>query len=255
MRHNKISKISIIAALLAFPFIRPNGINAIFHGSQYIYDFLSIFSLFILAIIFLFKKRKMPINQIFIFLIVFLIILYSTLKYHENIMLHLRITSTCLGIMLSTVVFADHPREYVNAVLFDLEIIIYINALCMIIFPHGMYLSHGTFGSWTNWFMGYDNHWFIFYYAAYFLAIVNILYGGSRIRSFMLIVVLHVTTLYVMSGVLILGLLILDIFYFFKLYNNVFFTYTNVLLFSLGLSVAFVFFMTNPTISFLITKE
>jgi len=242
----------IIAAILA-PLLRPNGINSLSHGGQYVYDVFSIISVCILFSIYLSKKDKKIDSQFLIIGLMFFSILLSTIRYGESILVHLRIATTCLGAMLSVIVFREKPREFIYALLLDLEILIYLNALCIVLFPNGMYLAHGTFGSSSNWLMGYDNHWFIFYYGAYFVAILYYLYGGSKLRSLMLIAVLHLTTLYVLSGVLVAGLLFIDAVYLLKIYRRRWFSLKGILAISGLLSIVFIFFMMNPTVQYFIS--
>ena len=251
---NTFSKTMIMVAILLAPLIRPNGINGITNGGQYIYDVLSVASVMVLLILFFAQKKQLFDRQLILCGLIFLFIMVSTLKNHGDKMVHLRIAVTCFGMMLAVIVFRKKPKMFMSALLLDLEILIYLNLLCLILFPKGMYLSHETYGSSTNWLMGYDNHWFIFYYGAYFLALVNILYGGNELRSYLLIAVLHATALFTMSGVLVAGILLMDFILFFRLYQWKIFRFETILAGSLFLTVALIFFQTNEAIQYAITQ-
>ena len=251
---NTFSKTMILVAVLLAPLIRPNGINGLTNGGQYIFDGLSVVSVMVLLILFFAQEKQLMDRQLILCGLIFLLIMVSTLKNHGDKMVNLRVAVTCFGIMLAAIVFRKKPKMFMSALLLDLEVLIYLNALCLILFPKGMYLSHETYGSSTNWLMGYDNHWFIFYYGAYFLALVNILYGGSMIRSYLLIAVLHVTALFTMSGVLVAGILLMDVILFFRLYQWKIFRFETILAGSLFLTVALIFFQTNEAIQYAITQ-
>lgn len=256
---NKMNKMAItrnviLVALLLAPFFRPNGINWILPGGQYVYDLLSMVSLLILLAVYLAGKRQTIDFQWIVFGFMLVVIMLSTLIHGGDKMVHLRVAVTCIGMMIAISCFRHRPTVLMSALLLDTELLVYINALCLIMFPGGMYLSHVTYGASNNWFMGYDNHWFVFYYAAYYLAVVNILYGGDRWRSCLLIATIHITSLYVFSGVLVVGLFLMDVMFIFKVYHWKLFDFKTVLTGGLLLTVVLIFFQTNETVQYVITN-
>lgn len=248
----RISKNLIFLTILFMPFFRPNGINGILPGGQYVYDALSMASLGILVIIYLSGEKQLIDWQIILSGLMFLVILFSTLKNHGDTMVHIRVTVTCFGMMLGVSNFRKTPRLLMSALLLNSEILIYINLICLFLFPGGMYLSHITYGAHNNWWMGYDNHWFVFYYVAYFLALVNILYGGNKWRSLFLIVVLHLTSLHTFSGVLIVGMLMMDVLLLLKIYQWKMFNFEVIFAGGLLMSIVLVFFQTIGSIQYVI---
>ena len=253
----KTTRLSIIMALLLAPYVRPSGLYAIIPGSQYVYDGLSLVSLCLLFVMYLGLKRgrdRRADFQLLLTVLFFAVLAYPTLRNGGDKMVLLRIAVSCIGIMFYVRVFAGHARKMFSIALLELEVLVYLNAVCIVLFPNGMYLSHGTFGSSSNWLMGYDNHWFIFYYAAYYLAVVCGRMSGNRVREYVLIAVLHLTTLYVMSGVLVIGMLLLDGIYFFRIYQKKWFTFRIIVFAGIFVTVALVFFSTNTSIQYLVNS-
>lgn len=248
----RISKSLLFVTILLMPFFRPSGINYILPGGQYVYDALSMASLGILVIIYLSGEKQLIDWQIILSGLMFLVIMFATIRNHGDTMVHLRVTATSFGIMLGVSDFRKTPKLLMSALLLDSEILIYINLICLFLFPGGMYLSHITYGAPNNWWMGYDNHWFVFYYGAYFLALVNVLYGGNKWRSLFLILVLHLTSLYTLSGVLVVGMLMMDILLILKIYQWKIFAFEVIFSGGILLSIALVFFQTIGSIQYVI---
>lgn len=251
----KVSKTELLILILMAPFIRPNGIHVIINNSQYLYDVLSLISLSILVVLRVSnRKRKnhQSDKQLIYLLVMFAVIGIVTMYNRENSLVHLRVFTTCFGIVMLVNVFRDRLNLVLAAAFFELEVMIYINALCILAFPNGMYMAHGTFGSRNNWFMGYDNHWFIFYYAAFCLSILNLKYGKIKIRSYIMLAVLHITSIRVMSGVLVFGLLMMDIILLSGIYKSRLFSIKTITIASLLLTIIFVFFANNSYIQYLV---
>ena len=140
----RISKRLFFVTILLMPFFRPSGINYILPGGQYVYDAFSMASLGILVIIYLSGEKQLIDWQIILSGLMFLVIMFSTIRNHGDTMVHLRVTAACFGIMLGVSDLRKTPKLLMLALLLDSEILIYINLICLFLFPGGMYLSHIT---------------------------------------------------------------------------------------------------------------
>lgn len=239
-------------ALVLLPYIRPNGLHILFPIVATIYDILwGVLTTF--AIILQIKNRNNKTNKFMLCVILFFFyILFTTIINKGAISSHLRCATACIGIVCYIDLFSDNPNELISALLLDLEIIIYINALSILLYPHGMYLTHDTFGSPNNWIMGYDNHWFIFYFSAYALSMVNRDLNNSRIRSVIMIAVLNITSIYTLSGVLLIGIGLMDIIYLFNIYKYKWFTIWNVFLVGFLSFIIVVFFTYSDLLKYIV---
>jgi hypothetical protein len=87
---NKMNKMAItrnviLVALLLAPFFRPNGINWILPGGQYVYDLLSMVSLLILLAVYLAGKRQTIDFQWIVFGFMLVVIMFQTQTHCINV--------------------------------------------------------------------------------------------------------------------------------------------------------------------------
>lgn len=240
-----MNKRVLIMALVFFPFIRINGLHRIIDNSQYAYDVISVVLLTYALLLILTDKRKCLDGFLVLMVVFFSVIVLSTVIHSGDYLGCIRVSTTILGLVCYISIFSYNKMysKYIcEALLLVHETIIYLNAATVLNYPNGMYLAHGTFGSSNNWLMGYDNHWFIFYYAAYYLGFLQYILKRNKVRFLTLIIVLHATALYTLSGVLVGGLLVMDIIYFFKIYETKIFNLKTTLIVSMVISIILVFF-------------
>ena len=106
----RISKSLFFVTILLMPFFRPSGINYILPGGQYVYDAFSMASLGILVIIYLSGEKQLIDWQIILSGLMFLVIMFSTIRNHGDTMVHLRVTAACFGIMLGVSDLRKTPK-------------------------------------------------------------------------------------------------------------------------------------------------
>ncbi len=240
-----INKQTIFWILLVAPFIHPNGIPNISGFIDKIYVISMVISLIILLFIYVNNSQKY-----FFFIILFSIllgwILFVTIIRRAAILTIGKIALMLFGTSLCVEVMIYNPRRMFVAFLTNLEAVIYINFVLLLRYPDGLYISETT-GNWNNWLLGYDNHWFIVFFVAYYLAVMNYIWSGNWIRSFLLILVIHISTCITMSGVLIVGILIMDVCFLFKIYKWKFFDMKLVLMIGI-ISFLLITFLSNSSL-------
>ena len=229
--------------LLIAPFLRANGLSVLWPISWRIYDVFELLSVFIVVLLYInhLGKRKRIDWPVILTALLFVLIFIPTLAYHGNYMNHIRLAASSLGLVMTVSILSDKAGVLIAVLTADLDILILANAFSMVLFPNGIYVSSDTAKSTTNWIMGLDNHWFVFYYMAYYLAVISIIYYKNRVGGFFRIIVLHLTAFYTRSGVLVFGLLLFDLVMFFKIYRWRKFTVKNILFVSIGTSLIFIF--------------
>ena len=242
---------TLLYSMVFIPFLRPNGLTKLMPQSTKMFDIACI-ALLVLGFVLQIKRNKAFNKLLLATTILFIHLLATTFFYKGNYYTHFSLMVVSIGIICYIDLFSDNPKNLLSALLLNHEILIYINAICIILYPKGMYLAYDTYGSNHNWFMGYDNHWFIFYFSAYSLAAINMHYHPNSKRSILMILVLNITTIYVHSGVLLIGIFLLDIIYLFKIFKKKWFVLKTAMTIGISTSVIIIFFSYFELIEYLV---
>lgn len=107
---------------------------------------------------------------------------------------------------------ADSIQTFVTAQYVCFSIVIYVNFISEILYPHGMYVSDITY-YWQNWILGYYNNHSVYYFMALCMALLYMEMNRKYIGPICLIGVIYASALMVRSagviGSLLLALVLL----------------------------------------------
>lgn len=245
-----LSKSVAFWALILHPFFKPNGIHGISASIASIYDVAMILSFFIITFKFLRGIIKINWNIIIITAFIGWITIVTCLN-NGQVFAMARMSLQYISFSIVVKMLADHPKVLIKSVLINLEVLIYLNFICLLLYPHGMYVSSQN-GNWNNWLLGYDNQWFIVFFAAMFTAIAYYFLTNNWLRSLMLIAVIHISAAIVMSGVIIFGLAIIDVFYFTGAYKSNLINYVNIWIAAIISNITIVFFSSSGIANFIV---
>ena len=249
-RSLSVSKDYLICALLILPFMKPNGIPNINRLVNTMYTALMVFSFFILALRVILRHAKLNAYTYFLFAFMgWLVLRTYAMGGHTSSLLEMMMRFC--GIVVLIHLYSQKAKVLVWGFMINFELIIYLNFICLLLFPHGMYVSAQN-GNWNNWLLGYDNHWFIVYFGACFILFCYAELFGSIFRPFLLFCVIHVSSLIVMSGAIIIGLAVIDIVWLFRIFRTPVFNYKTLWLATIGVNVLLLFFGSSGFINFII---
>lgn len=230
--------------------MKPNGmanINRIINNAYIILMVIS-FSVVIMEVI----VRHIKLNM-YIYLLAFFmgwLVLRSFFAGGQTGSL-LEIAMRFGGISVLIQLYSKQVSTLIRGFFINFEAIIYLNFICLLLYPHGMYVSSQT-GNWNNWLLGYDNHWFIVYFGACFILFTYSYIFNCITRPFLLFCIIHISSFIVMSGAIIVGLLLIDFFWIFKIYKSPLFTYRTIWIVAIIVNAMFIFIGGSGIISFII---
>ena len=246
----KVSKEKFLWTLILAPLLKPNGIPNINATVSKCYD-IGIIVSFLILVYLLFRRRKTNIVNIILTTIFVGWITILTIFNNGQTTLMVRISMQYIGLAMATCILSDKSKILFSSMLLNLEILIYLNFICLLVFPNGMYVSSQT-GNWNNWLLGYDNHWFIVLFAAMFIALIYLRIYKKTIRPLLLIIVIHISASIVMSGVITFGLIVIDVMFITHLYKSKVVTYRNIWLITLVANILIVFYSTSGIATFIV---
>lgn len=144
---------------------------------------------------------------------ILIITLINQMAFVECLKAFISVTS----VLLIYELFIDDRRTFISAQLFCFESMVYINALSIILHPDGMYspsdVSVTMIISKKCWFLGYYNFWIVYFAPAFLVAMLYMYETGKKIRSFLLIICMLVSAVYVWSGAVIVSLIAMLLLY------------------------------------------
>jgi len=245
-----ISKNLVLWSLLIHPFLKPNGIHGINSLIDNLYDAGIVISLSFVLIFFIRMKKHINANIVLTTGFIGWITVVTVFS-NGQVTTVLRMSAQYIGLVLTVVILSEKPIILIESMLLNLEILIYINFICLLIYPHGMYVSKQN-GNWNNWLLGYDNQWFIVFFGAMFVALSFWNLTQKFFRPLLLITIIHVSTAFVLSGVLIFGLAIIDFFILSKIYKTEILTYRRIWLIAIVANIVIIFFSASGLSTFII---
>ena len=197
------------------------------------------------------KKEKNILFLLLVFIFLFFIII-RTAQCYPDVNLRAMVISLmyCLGLVLYVLLLSNRALLLTKAFFFNLELYIYLNVLTQILYPNGIYMTGS--GNGACWFLGYDNWWFIIFYAAFFFAILHYKITGSFIRSIILIFIIHVSTLITMSGVLLFGVLFMDLMLITGLYKAKIINFKTICLAALIVNIMLIFSYSSGLVFYIV---
>ncbi len=257
--HIRIQSNETTALILLLPFMEPYIIQACFHRVHMLFLLGRILSSALIFIRYV-RWRQMkeyavsaakPIVSVFSTMGLLLIYLLCNTAVQGDLTLDYAVsTLATISLLLFLENYRNDMRALLHVLLFYLEILIYSNLLCMLLFPSGMYVSSST-GNTTNWLLGYDNFYDQTFLPAMAIGVTCLHLYQTRGRIFLLFVALHISTLLTMSGTVLICLLMLDLFYLLRLYRYL--SLSKMALAVLIITVTVVFFQLQTVIEALFT--
>lgn len=244
----KISKKMVLNFVLLLPFMEPYIIQA---ENGQLHRFFLILKLMSCAVIFLPKIYKLTrnkirlnaINPVFISWAVFWLYLLANTFLQGDMTNNFFIgVISLLALMWWIGENKTNMHDCITVLMFWAEILIYLNFICMILFPSGMYVSAST-GNSTNWILGYDNFFEQTFIPAYVIGLVYAYQNKKFMRTLVLIAVMHISAFITMPGTLVVVLLFMDILLVFGIYR-----FKKV--FDLGLNTIIIFAAMNGILFF-----
>ena len=109
-------------------------------------------------------------------------------------------------------------HDFISVLMFMAEILIYINFICMLLFPQGMYVSLST-GNSSNWILGYDNFFEQTFIPAYVIGLVYCHQNKKYIRSLLLIIAMHLSAFMSFPATLVVALFFMDLLLVFRIHR------------------------------------
>ena len=249
-KHFFVSKSGIACTLLLFPFMKPNGVPNISHTLNIVYTLLMVASFLILTAKVLLRRIRPNNYNCLLFAFMGWLVLRTALTGGQTGSL-LEIMMRFCGISIFIQLYARKSMMLIRAFLLNFEIIIYLNFICLMLYPHGMYVSSQN-GNWNNWLLGYDNHWFIVYFGACFILFCYAQIFNKLFRPVVLFIVIHVSACIVMSGAIIVGLVIIDLLWLFKIYKSPLLSYRTVWIAAIITNIMLVFLGGSGIIQFVV---
>lgn len=193
----KYNKAVIKFILLTFPFM-----SSTFCDQYIVLDLLFISgkvmaSLYIIAY-FIIIKKKVSLAAVMIITIE-MFLLFTTVVNHAELR---RCVMTVLQIAMVSLLFdmgLDSAKEFIVAQYFCFSIIIYLNFVCELMFPDGMFVAKVT--NYTqNWILGYYNNHSVYYIMAICMTLLYMHYYNKIIGPVLLLSIIGVSALLVRSG-------------------------------------------------------
>ena len=229
----RMNKRYLMWYIVLIPLMRTNGYVEHHSILSRVNNFLAFISIFFIAYAFVKRRKFYSFKGIMCIVFMLVYVLMRTLQQNNVVNISSVVVPIiyCIGLSLYVLYLIDQPLLLIKALFINLELIVYINFITLILFKNGLYLMES--GS-SGWFLGYDNWWFVIFYVSYFIAIVHYKMTGKRIRSILMIVILHASAFLTMSGVLLSGILIMDVFVFSRTYKARIVNYRNMCI-SVGL--------------------
>ena len=129
-------------------------------------------------------------------------ILFVTMLRQGEVYLHLVNMFSLLSVVFLYETVEDKPEIFLSALLFCFETAVYINFLTVLLYPDGMYDSRATqlFISHRNYFLGYYNNLDKYFIPALVTAWLYAEVTGKRLRTFIMMAIVCVSTLLLWSG-------------------------------------------------------
>ena len=248
---NKVKPYDYIWYLLLTPLLKTNGIMEHYSLLSKVNNALSLVSIMVLVCMFF--KSRVEVKNLFLTLGFFSYIILRTISGHNDVHYRTEIISViyCVGLILYILVLLDKPLVLIKAFLFNLELYIYINFFSLLAFPDGIYLTGSGAGS--CWVLGYDNWWFIIFYVAYFFSILNYRISEEKVRTTVFITVIHISALSRMSGVLLLGVLVMDVCLITGIYRLKIVSFGNICLATVIANIMLIFSVSSDLVFFIVT--
>lgn len=243
----------LLYIFLLIPFFQIEYLTITYPVFSSIYKILLLFSEISIILLYL-KGNKLSKITLYVTIFELVLIFASILNSSEvstqiNVAIKL-ISLTCLidyGVKNDT-------KNFINAFLLLLEILIYSNFISILIYPDGMYDTHLQS---YNWILGYDNSHIIYFITAFYISYINKMLNKNQNFRFILLTIISMLSVFIrFSATSIVGYSLILLFMIFNktLKNTKIFNIYNYLITNLILFFAIVIFRVQNLFSYLIVN-
>ena len=243
----------LLYIFLLIPFFQIEYLTITYPVFSSIYKILLLFSEISIILLYL-KGNKLSKITLYVTIFELVLIFASILNSSEvstqiNVAIKL-ISLTCLidyGVKNDT-------KNFINAFLLLLEILIYSNFISILIYPDGMYDTHLQS---YNWILGYDNSHIIYFITPFYISYINKMLNKNQNFRFVLLTIISMLSVFIrFSATSIVGYSLILLFMIFNktLKNIKIFNIYNYLITNLILFFAIVIFRVQNLFSYLIVN-
>ena len=209
---------------LTFPFLKPSYFSA-FQMYDAIFNALRIGAFFMITAYYFLIRRKLSPIAILVFACN-MYILVNTIFQNGDIYGCAKDLFPIVGIvLLYDVLINDSIDIFIESQLFCFEIVIYINLITQILYPHGMLVLKKAFhsGSSNWWFLGYYNTNTYYFIPAVIFALLYAYKTGLHIRTTCILGAILLSSLLAKSGGNTVAIVImLGVYFAFSKYSAIF---------------------------------
>ena len=216
-----LSNMLLLACVL--PLIRPEGLATILPTLDtvvYVYwKYLAILIIILKFILYIVKGSRLSSGSIVLLGFVGLTFLI-TLSRGLGLTDWYHTFASCIAIIFLTEVEHNRLDRLLRTALLCIKILIYINFICMLLYPNGMYVTISN-GYEMNWLLGYKSSFQYYLLPAVCFELLIMSYRRNKVRSYFFLAICLAETLLSQNAMLLAGLAILYIFFIFRLYKLV----------------------------------
>ena len=221
---------ALFFTILAIPFFKPGYFDSIPILDDATNILRLVFSIIVFFLYFLLKKW----DKYFVVLALFeLSFLISTLLNHGSIYTYVKSHYMQLTVFALFCICSEYPREIIRALFYLGEALTYINLFTIVWFQDGLYTNVTA-----NWFLGFKNYFFPFYWVFMFASILYHKYIDEiSIRPYFLVFGMMGSLIMANSSTSLLILVVFLLLYFavnlyeLKVINSILLYFINTLLF------------------------
>lgn len=186
--------------LLIVPFFRPDFISSLYQGT-YIDQFFILWRIgAFLTIVLLYCLRKIKIESDIILIVIFeAVLILSCYINHTQLGTRLTSVGNIIGITLIIKLYSNiAPKKLISACFYYFSLLVYINAICTIIYPNG--LNHAANGDGRINFLGKDNTLTLIYLLTIVICIIYSNINRKTKKPLFVVSVVFINTMYYFSG-------------------------------------------------------
>lgn len=242
-----ISKSETLVKIVAFFVLQlsfwHNGIaDFISFGLLQWWNILQMGATLLVVIMFVLMKR-VPSGVTVLLIAVKLLTTFSAIM--NGVIIDVTELSRYIAIVLIIDYYSIYLDQLIRPLMFIFEFMVYYN--CYTLLNAERHIYGGFFAA-----LGYDNDFTRYMLVAYFVAILYNQITGHRIRSFCLIIVVHITLIYPMVGSAVIALFVIDCIILIAYWRLGYFRFAHSLIVYLVLQVSIVFLRIQNLFEFII---
>lgn len=216
-----LRKLLLFACVL--PLIRPDGLATILAALDkglYVYwKYCAIIIIMFRFYLYILKGGRLKSGSIVLLVFVGLTFLLTLLKgievtnwYHSF--------ASCIAIICLTEVEHNRLDQLLRTSLLCLKVLIYLNFICMLLYPNGMYFSISN-GYQLNWLLGYKSSFQYYLLPAVCFEWLTKCYHRNKVSSYLFLAICFAEVLLSQNAMLLAGLVILYVILIFRMYRFV----------------------------------